>query len=283
MADPASRHVRVVKSLNSSVVLVTDGTGHEWLLLGKGIGYGRRAGDQLDPRDADRVFVPLSHSGSPDYLQTLSFLTPERLQVTEEIVQEAERRLECTLDRYIYVALTDHLAFVLERAKSGSPVTPALGWEVQDLYPEEYAVSVDALSTIARHTGIQLPQEEAVSITLHLVNASQLRPDMPALARLSNFLDWFTSYLDQLNPEAEPKARARLVRHARLLFQRLMNQEALTEDVGELLSDYRRRHPAVMDQVDRVERQLKLKWQAELTDEERLHLALYLKPIIKPL
>ena len=40
--------MHIQKVLNSSVVLVQDDSGEESILLGKGIGYGRKAGEPID-------------------------------------------------------------------------------------------------------------------------------------------------------------------------------------------------------------------------------------------
>ena len=50
--------MRISKVLNSSVVLVQDDSGEESILLGKGIGYGRRPGQVIDRQPSDRVFIP---------------------------------------------------------------------------------------------------------------------------------------------------------------------------------------------------------------------------------
>ena len=268
---------RVVKSLNSSVILAVDTDDHEWLLLGKGIGYGRRPGDNVDPGLADRAFIPLSKAGTADHIRALSFLTPERLAITEEIVHLAERRLGVALDRYILVALTDHLAFVLERARSGAPIAPSLSWEVEDLYPDEYAVATEALTPIEQRTSTRLPPEEAVSITLHLVNAEQPDSDMPAVAKLSEFLDWFARYIDTANVRADRKARNRLLRHGRSLYQRVLSRQMLSSDVGDLLEGYRVREPRVMACVDEIAEHIRIANGVALPDEEQLHLALYLR------
>lgn len=52
--------MHIQKVLNSSVVLVQDDSGEESILLGKGIGYGRKAGEPIERQPSDRVFLPLS-------------------------------------------------------------------------------------------------------------------------------------------------------------------------------------------------------------------------------
>ena len=55
--------MHIQKVLNSSVVLVQDDSGEESILLGKGIGYGRKAGEPIERQPSDRVFLPLSNPG----------------------------------------------------------------------------------------------------------------------------------------------------------------------------------------------------------------------------
>ena len=50
--------MHIQKVLNSSVVLVQDDSGEESILLGKGIGYGRKAGEPIERQPSDRVFLP---------------------------------------------------------------------------------------------------------------------------------------------------------------------------------------------------------------------------------
>lgn len=49
--------MHIQKVLNSSVVLVQDDSGEESILLGKGIGYGRKAGEPIERQPSDRVFL----------------------------------------------------------------------------------------------------------------------------------------------------------------------------------------------------------------------------------
>nr|WP_232299901.1 PRD domain-containing protein [Bacillus cereus] len=44
---------------------------------------------------------------------------------------------------------------------------------MKKFYPEEYNVSLTALTIIKEHIGFELPEEEAGSISLHVINAQQ--------------------------------------------------------------------------------------------------------------
>jgi beta-glucoside operon transcriptional antiterminator len=50
----------VKKSLNSSIVLVEQ-NGHEVILFGKGIGYGKKPGEKIKSDDVSQVFMPVDN------------------------------------------------------------------------------------------------------------------------------------------------------------------------------------------------------------------------------
>lgn len=81
------------KVLNSSVVLVQDESGEESILLGKGIGYGRRPGQSIDRQPSDRVFIPLSNPDAQPMIELFSSIPPVYLELTEDIVADAEASL----------------------------------------------------------------------------------------------------------------------------------------------------------------------------------------------
>ncbi len=80
------------KVLNSSVVLVQDESGEESILLGKGIGYGR-PGQSIDRQPSDRVFIPLSNPDAQPMIELFSSIPPVYLELTEDIVADAEASL----------------------------------------------------------------------------------------------------------------------------------------------------------------------------------------------
>ena len=74
--------MRISKVLNSSVVLVQDDSGEESILLGKGIGYGRRPGQVIDRQPSDRVFIPLSNPDAQPMIELFSSIPPVYLELT---------------------------------------------------------------------------------------------------------------------------------------------------------------------------------------------------------
>ncbi len=112
--------MHIQKVLNSSVVLVQDDSGEESILLGKGIGYGRKAGEPIERQPSDRVFLPLSNPDAQPMLELFSSIPASYLELTQDIVDDAEQSLGVKLSAHIYLLLTDHLHFAVERQQKGS-------------------------------------------------------------------------------------------------------------------------------------------------------------------
>ena len=55
-----------------------------------------------------------------------------------------------------------------------------LAYDIQHLYPNEYKLGRSALHMLRRRLQVELPEQEAVSITLHIINAEAENGDMHA-------------------------------------------------------------------------------------------------------
>ena len=53
---------RIRKILNSNVVLVDDDENNSFIIMGRGLGYGKRQGDIVPDSNQNQIFIPLSDS-----------------------------------------------------------------------------------------------------------------------------------------------------------------------------------------------------------------------------
>lgn len=163
--------MKIKKILNSSVILVADENDKEFICLGKGIGYGRKNGDFVDPETVQQIFRPIDNDQTKKYLELLDTIPPFYLEITQKIVSKAETELNSELNISIYFTLTDHLHFAVERSKKNINITNRVYWEIKNYYPKEFKVGVYALELLNETMGIHLPKEEAANIAFHLINA----------------------------------------------------------------------------------------------------------------
>jgi len=101
----------------------------------------------------------------------LASIPLEHIQVANEIIGFAKVSLGKKLSENIYLTLTDHINYAIERHEMGMETKNALLWEIKRFYNHEFLIGKEALQIINHKLGIQLPEDEAGFIALHLVNA----------------------------------------------------------------------------------------------------------------
>src|SRR5699024_2558476 len=111
----------VSKALNNNVILVVDKkTNEELVLVGKGIGFGKKENKEivLEEEEIEKSFVAFDESTKKDYYRLMNQLNSKVIGVSEEIIAMAESKFG-TLNSHIHIALTDHIGFTMDRLKMG--------------------------------------------------------------------------------------------------------------------------------------------------------------------
>ncbi|MEJ7477721.1 PRD domain-containing protein, partial [Staphylococcus saprophyticus] len=76
------------------------------------------------------------------------------------IIEVSKVEYNKQLSDTIYVALTDHINFAIERQQEGMAIKNGLLWEIKKFYPTEYEIGIRALDWINKIVGIKLPIDE---------------------------------------------------------------------------------------------------------------------------
>ena len=170
--------MKVEKVINNNLVRSSNERGQEVLVMGCGLGFKKKPGDAIDDALIEKVYVAGDRASTNRLTELLDKVPLEHIQLTNEIVRYANLSLNKPIGDQIYLSLTDHISFAIERAQKGIPVRNALLWEIRRFYNHEFLIGKEALEMIRRRTGVELPEDEAGFIALHLVNASMDAPDM---------------------------------------------------------------------------------------------------------
>lgn len=161
----------VVKTFNSNVILATQ-DGQEMILVGKGIGFGKKKGDLIKnhPAIIEKVFHEMNSSTSLDYLSMIPKYKKEVVGVSEEIIAKAESLLG-PLSPTIHAALIDHITFAIDRIQMGLPIENPFIGEITLLYQEEYEVADLAAKLLDERVGVDIGDDGKGFIALHLYSA----------------------------------------------------------------------------------------------------------------
>lgn len=163
----------IKKILNNNVVIAEGKSGKESVVMGRGLAFQKKLGDEVEVSKIEKTFVMETHELSEKLSELLSEIPLKHLRVADDVVQYAQETLETDLSDNIYLTLTDHINFAVSRYNQGINLKNALLWEIKRFYHAEYLVGMKALDFIEQEVGIRLDEDEAGFIALHIVNARQ--------------------------------------------------------------------------------------------------------------
>jgi beta-glucoside operon transcriptional antiterminator len=267
----------IKKVLNSSVVLVVDERGAERVLLGKGIGFGAKAGEVIEASAVDQVFVALDDADQRNLVELLAQIPGEFVELTRAVVADAEEQ-GLRLDPHVYLALTDHLHFAVERHRRGLVVANRLAWEMRSVYPVQYAVGERAVEAMRERLGVDLPADEAANVAFHLANAELGKVGIDSM-RIVELIRSVTAIIQHTSGAAldrEDLRSARFVAHLQYFAERFFSGGLLVSSDDFLFTSLSMRYPRAIATAERVRAFVRAEYGAELPNEEVAFLALHI-------
>lgn len=162
--------MRICRILTNNALVVLDEKGKEQIVCGKGIGYKKRPGDNVDDKLVETVYVKEGDQSFEQIRRTLEALPEEYLLLAQHIVEAANVSLNMKLNPVMAVSLADHLFYAIQRFLEGTPIANSLTWEIKRFYQKEYEVGLMALDMVESQFKVRLPESEAAFIAMHIAN-----------------------------------------------------------------------------------------------------------------
>lgn len=267
--------VRIIKKINNNAALGLDGSGTEVVVLGRGIGFPDIPYELNDYSKIQRTFYDMD----PRYVQMAAGIPDEVLEASADIAEQAEMELECELNPNLPFTLADHLNFALERLRSGTVLNTPLSYDVRHLYPKEAALGRRALDILEEYTGNRLPDSEAVSVALHLINAENESGDIHSTLlalKITGDVDDIIEKELNIRLDRDSFQYSRFAMHLRYLIQRLMSGQQVDDQGVSLLGQMRREYPQIYVCAKAVVAYFASTWNWQCNDEELLYLMLHI-------
>ena len=104
--------MQAVKVFNNNAVSVVMPDGREAILVGNGLGFGRRPGDVIDKSRVSKVYY-VQNELQTKFLKMLDNVTPQVMQAAERISLAAEEQ-GILLSSKSTISLVDHISFALD-------------------------------------------------------------------------------------------------------------------------------------------------------------------------
>lgn len=262
---------------------VLDSNNKEIVVMGKGIGFKRCSGEILDESKIEKIFR-LEDQASTERLKTLVQEIPlEFMIISDKIINHAQQKLGKKLNEVIYITLTDHLYFAVERNRKGFDIKNGLLWEIKRLYKGEFQVGKEALEIIKNSIGIELPEDEAGYIALHIVNG-ELNDEMPNIVNMTKLIQEvlnIVKYYFKINFDEESLTYYRFVTHLKFFAQRVFHEANLEHDEDYLFETVMNQEPKAYECTELIRDYMVDKYQHDLSKSEMLFLTIHIARLQK--
>lgn len=277
--------MRISRVYNNNVALAQTFSGEEMVVIGRGLAFGKRRGDLVDPTLVEQTFVP--EAGTPD--EKLSWSLAEIPSEILGIATELESLVKAegiTISHSFIVPLADHLNYAVVRAREGVEVDYPLALEVSQLYPQEVRFGRQALELVRERLGVTLPASEATPLAMHLVNSQFASEDMSGTYRMTEV---FTQIFDVISTvfdapvDQSSMSAARFVTHLRYLFVRASSAASAGAEpsVPQLFEALQAAHPLAFTCARKVLLILEMHLEQQLTDDELTYLTIHIARLAK--
>lgn len=276
--------MQIVKILNNNAAVVLDAKEQETIVMGRGICFQKRTGDRLLEEQVDKIFSLSTKEASSKFQALVKDVPMEHMALGEKIVKEAELRLNKKLNDMIYISLIDHVYTSIVRFLDGITVKNVLLWDIRRFYREEFKIGEWALRQIAEEFKVELPEDEAGFIALHIANAEMDEKEMHNMYEITRIIQEILNivkYFFYVEFDAEDVYYDRFVTHLKFFAKRLVEKHIY--DSGEndgFLEVIRVRYGKSFECVEKITDFIFKKYNYKLSGDETLYLVIHIEQAI---
>ncbi|MGN9867001.1 PRD domain-containing protein [Bacillus swezeyi] len=235
--------MKIYKVLNNNAAIIKE-EGQEKIVMGPGIAFQKGKHDTILRNKVEKIFT--IHEENEKFKQILETLPEEHIEAAEEIISYAEGQLSAPLSDHIHIALVDHLSFAIERIRKGFVVQNKLLNEIKALYKKEYEIGLWSIDLIKEKLDIDLPDDEAGYIALHIHTAKMDAENMQKTLKYTNIIKELIEKIECcFNQKIDENSISyqRLVTHLRYAINRLESNEAFHVMDDDMLYFIQQKYP----------------------------------------
>ncbi len=274
-------NIIIEKVINNNIISAYEKSGAEVIVMGRGIGFKKKQGEVVPADQISKIFRIKSRTLAEQFKELLANMPLERVRISDEIISHAKDHLKLKLNQSIYVTLTDHINFAIERVSQGIEPQNALLWEIKRFYPQEFQLGIYALELIQDRLDILLPEDEAGFIALHFVNAeygTDIRDAVKFPDQMQAIVDIVERDLGILLDESSLYYE-RFMTHIKFLIQRIYRKELLSSEDRELSLLMQRKYPREYQCSVKVAEYIMQATGSRLSEEEIMYLSVHIRRV----
>ena len=272
----------ITKIVNNNIVTSTDDNNQEIIVMGRGLGFGKKIGQTIAEDKIEKIFhlgTPIQNNKMIDIIEDIPM---EHIVAADQVIIRAKEVLGDKLKDTIYLSLIDHISCAIERHESGSLFQNPLLWETKQYYPVEFQVATESLAILKQAVGIEFPLDEAGFIALHFI-MSEYDTKMSVTFDIPKLIDKIIQLIEkkfELLIDRTSIHFERFITHLKFFAARVLQSKQIPDD-GDFLframirEQYKKSHEC----AEIIKKMMEDDYKIEISEEEVMYLTVHIKRI----
>ena len=265
--------MKLIKHINNNFAVAEDSVGNKVIVQGKGIGFGDLPRELKNFNGVVRTYYNVDEA----YVRMINHIPSDVITISGKIVDKVVNTINCKMSANIIFTLADHISFSIERYKKNMHVKMPIIHDVKNFYEKEYAIGVYALKLIREELQVFLPEEEAIYIALHIINAEEMENNKSISndVIISNITVLIEDEYDiKINKDSFNYSR--FSSHMNYLLKRSKANQAIQSKNDKIFEYIKNEFPKSFVCANKISKYLEKEINVQLNDEEKLYLMLHI-------
>ncbi len=230
---------RVKNALNNNTVIaIGDGDNREYLLIGKGVGFGKKVSQRIEAPEECTIYSLYEHTERGNAMDLVKGIDPVFLEIAEQVLKESERVFG-KIDWSILFPMADHMAFSVKRIRSSEQISNPLTGDIRALFHTEYHTAECIRPILAERLGVQIDEHEVGYIALHIHSAIENENVALSMQIAGSVRECIRLVEEKTGKQIDVSSLSynRLMNHVRYMAARAAKGEKLKLDMNDYMSE----------------------------------------------
>lgn len=164
---------RVRKALNhNTLIAISMENNQEYLLIGKGIGFGKKVSERFEIPENIECSVYSLHEQTErgKAMELIKGIEPVYLEIAGKVLAKSEEVFG-KIDKRILFPMADHIAFAVQRIRANEQISNPLTDDIRALFHMEYKTAECVKDILWEMLQVEIDEHEIGYIALHIHSA----------------------------------------------------------------------------------------------------------------
>ncbi len=275
--------MKIIRVLNTNAIVTVDEKKREIIVTGSGIGFKKKKGDDLDENLVDKIYCLKNTEANYRLQNVVQDISEQYLEIADRAVTAARKGKNLKIRDTLYVTLTDHINSAVERYRNGIILKNLMKDEIRRFYPQEYQVGMETLVWIQEMTGLNLGEDEAAFIAMHIVSSEFEASDTSDLEKITELIRDIVKIVKlqyKIDFHEDSVSYQRFLTHLKFFSARVLEKQVYQDSMNEIYKTVVQQNPKAYTGVRKVAQFIRKQYGYDLSIDEELYLLIHIKRIL---